>query len=144
MALSVAEQQYWINAALAGGYARADIDSFIANNGTQDLPRIMSALAPNPGPGAPGPGTGAPSLSVAVQRDAYAVPTPASNSVGQITQSSPSDGTIAGASPYGAPLSINVAPGSPARTTIVPSQSFPPWMILAALAVLALILMNRK
>lgn len=140
-ALSVAEQQHWIGAALAANIPRAEVDRFIAENGVQDLPRILSAFAPNAGPG---PGTGTTSFSQAVQDDdPYATPTPIAGAAGSLTQSSGNDGVIAGSGGGGgAPLSL--ASSGPGSVSILPAAGIPTWAIVLGALVLVYIFYDRK
>ena len=74
--LTPAQVQLYTNQALAHGYAQADIDAFYADNSTNDAERLLSALAPNPGPSvAPA------SVYHPADLAAYAIPTPLSTTI---------------------------------------------------------------
>jgi hypothetical protein len=143
-ALTAAEQQFWINTALAAGVARSEIDRFIAENGVQDLPRILSAFAPNPGPG---PGTGSSSYSAAIQEtDPYAPASALGGPVGALTQPGPYDGSIvgSGAGSGGGPAAPLVLASSGPGVTILPAGGIPTWAIVIAVAALIFLFYDRK
>lgn len=130
--LTVAQQQQYINAALAAGYSYADINSFIANNSPDDLPRWQSALAPNPGPSIAGP------VNAPAQ---IATPTPLAGPVGSLTQPSASDGAITGTGPQ----LVYSGPGATALpVSVLPASGIPTWAIVAAVLVLFLLFKDRK
>lgn len=143
---SVAEQQQYINGALALGASRADIDSFIANNGANDLFRINSALglSTSSSPStAPGPGTGTLSYSTAIASmpaepqpaavaATYATPTPIAAAQG-LSLATAEDRRISGSSGETS-LSVNVAGAAP--TVLPASRPIPTWAILVGAAAL--------
>jgi hypothetical protein len=154
--LSAAQQQYYINLAKTLGASTADIDSFIHNNGYNDLARIVSALGlsvsatPNQSPGS---GTGSTSYTridsapigqtgVLTAPVAPGMPTggfvPSTYSTPSGSQSlaiaSPNDARISGSGAGGGPsgpVSVSVtSPGGAAGPGI------PTWALLAGAAVL--------
>lgn len=93
--LSSDQIQAYINQALAAGYTQDQINSFFADNGgvndpgaLQDAGRLLSALAPNPGPG------GGITTSTYVPSPGIAVPTPLNSGTSALSTSSPADGVI--------------------------------------------------
>jgi hypothetical protein len=154
--LSTSEQQYYINLALAKGASRADIDQFIANNGVNDLGRIVSALGLNTGnvPIAVSPGAtvGTTSYSAGVQSAPPEVPYVASVAAPQLGETAAltrsataDDGRLTGSGgggsgPSGPTGSVNVDVQAPAA-----APAFPPWIwIAAAVAIVGLVLIRTK
>lgn len=161
--LSTSEQQYYINLALSKGASRADVDSFIQNNGVNDLGRIVSALGLSSGnvPIAlsPGAGTGTGSYSAALVAGEPApdqlhtlpyvatVPAPEQGAAAVLTsRATAADaqlfGTGAGggssAGPAG-PAGLAGAAGAPGAAT-----PFPIWALLAVGVVLGILLLREN
>lgn len=163
--LSVVQQQYYINLAKSLGASQADIDSFIHNNGANDLGRIVSALglSPSATPSAsPGAGTGTTSYAASIinsapeipdQRtydsggfvgppaSAYAVPSPQSGGVGSLTVASADDGRLSGSGGGGPAGPLSVSVGAP---MVLPAAGVPTWAIVLAAVALIYVFMERK
>lgn len=135
-------QQMWINTALASGIPRANIDAFIAENGPEDLPTIISRLGPNPGPSTrPGPGTGSLSYSASIQAaDPYATPNVGS-AVALITQGSAADGRISG---VGSGREVVTQGGDAPSVAIGPASGIPMWVWIVGAVLAVLLLTNDR
>lgn len=143
--LSTSQQQYYIGLAKSLGASQADIDSFIHNNGYNDLGRIVSALglSGSSPSSAPGSGVGTSSYAAAI----YATPTPVSSSA-SLAVASPSDGQIVGSAAGGGSgsdsLSVTVASPAAGAPVVVPASRIPAWAIVLGAAVLVLVFLERK
>jgi len=168
--LSAAQQQYYINLAKSLGASQADIDSFIHNNGYNDLARIVSALGLSPAArpsSSPGAGTGTTSYAANIITSAPQLPygptggfltpeqqaaaegrpstysTPTGAGSQSLAIASPNDARISGSGggPAG-PVNVSVtAPGGGAAPAA--GRGIPTWAILAAAAVVVVVLLRR-
>jgi hypothetical protein len=172
--LTAAQQQSYISSALALGASRADVDSFIANNGVNDLGRIVSALGLTGSSGgafqvaahpalSPGPGINSTSYSAGIQAgeyypnpfpapdmtgaaQKYATPTPISNAGPFV--STPDDNVLTGevVAPHGNVFGNGDSGGGVPRSTASSAAGFPSWLLIgiAAIAVVALVWKDKS
>lgn len=152
--------QQYIDQAVAAGIPLGRIQDFLANN-VHDEHRILSALGPEYIHAADPVATttiqpaASPSYatyaSPSYATPVYATPTPTSGTSGGLTQASAADSMVIGHSELADNISrpqitINTpGGGAPAAQLAVMPQAFSlqPWMILAALAVVVLVLMRK-
>lgn len=137
MALTDAQVQAHIDQALAAGYSQATIDSFLAANGQQDAGRLLSALAPNLGPGG--------GITPAVlSMTAFAIPTPLLSTVGSLTTPDVADGqiTVAGS------ISSSPVPATPnpvAAAVPIPGVApIPSFLLAIAAGLIAWLIVSHK